>query len=106
MAESVTPCLVDGAAFMEMNAAPIASAMQFLRGLCDHAPLIARARQLVVARLAAAVAAGDRGRAVRRAAGDFIELHLAGKAVIEADDRHTKLQETGDDPKQRALLPA
>src|SRR2546425_111696 len=64
------PLPKNGAALVEENAARIASAMQFFRGLCDHASLIARARQLVVARLAAAVAAGDCGHAVGRAAGD------------------------------------
>src|SRR5665213_1046597 len=48
----------------DLHACPIASAVQFLRSLCDHAALIARAGQLVFAGLAAAVAAGDRGRAI------------------------------------------
>src|SRR5260370_16118941 len=88
------------------TAASIASAMQFFRGLWDHASLIARASQLVVAWLAAAVAAGDRGRAVGRAAGDLVELHLAGKAVIQPDDGQAEMQEVGDDREQRGLLAA
>src|SRR5438552_4930199 len=97
---------IDGTAFPLENAAPIASAMQFFRGLRDHASLIARAGKFVLAGLAAAVAAGDRGGAIGRAAGDFVQLHLAGKAVIEADDRHAEMQEVGDDGKQRSLLAA
>src|SRR2546430_11050815 len=100
------PQAIDGAAFPLENAAPIASAMQFFRGLCDHASLIARAGEFVLAGLAAAVAAGDRGRAIGGTAGDFVELHLAGKAVIEADDRHAEMQEVGDDREQRGLLAA
>src|SRR6267154_95209 len=38
----------NGAASAEENAACVASAMQFFRGLRDHASLIARARQLVL----------------------------------------------------------
>src|SRR5438552_14198392 len=96
----------DGAAIPNENAAPIVSAMQFVRGLRDHTSLITPARQFVFAGLAAAVAAGDRGGAIGRAAGDFIELHLAGKTVVEADDRHAKVQLVGDDRKQRGLLAA
>src|SRR3954468_16635971 len=96
----------EGAAYLEEHAAPVASAMQFVRGLRDHASLIARAGEFVLARLAAAVAAGDGGRAVGRAAGDFVELHLAGKAVVKADDRHAKMQQVGDHRKQRGLLAA
>src|SRR5467141_11467 len=106
MAESLVPALINGAALVEQNAARIASAMQFFRGLCDHASLIARARELVVAWLAAAVAAGDRGRAVGRAAGDFVELHLAGEAVIQPDYGQAEMQEVGDDREQRGLLAA
>src|SRR5882757_11574305 len=107
MAESIVPSTgIDGAASATLNAAGIGSAMQFVRGLRDHASLIARAGEFVLARLAAAVAAGDGGRAVGRAAGDFVELHLAGKAVVEADDRHAKMQQIGDNRKQRGLLAA
>src|SRR4051812_18581190 len=106
IAISIAPRRIDGAASANENAAPIASAMQFFRGLRDHTSLIARAGQLVFTGLAAAVAAGDRGGAIGRAAGDFIELHLAGKAVIEADDGHAEVQQVGDDRKQRGLLAA
>src|SRR4029077_319847 len=80
--------------------------MQLFSGLRDHAPLIARAGELVGAGLAAAVAAGDRGRAIGRTAGDLIELHLAGEAVVETNDRHSEVQEIGDDREQRGLLAA
>src|SRR5258708_6052946 len=106
MAKSVVPRQQLGRHSPDENAARIASAMQVFRGLRDHTPWIARARKLVVGWLAAAVAAGDRGRAIGRAAGDVIELHLAGKAVIEADDGHAEMQEVGDNGKQRGLLAA
>src|SRR5437868_8921842 len=64
------------------NAAPNASAMQFVGGLSDHASLIARRRQFVFGGSAAAIASADRGRAVGRTAGDLVELHLACEAVI------------------------
>ena len=81
-------------------------AVELLGGLRDRAPLIARAGELVFGRLAAAVAAGDRGCAIGRAAGDFVELHLAGKAVVEPDDGQAEMQEVGDDREQRGLLAA
>src|SRR5207244_8732589 len=101
-----SPATTDGAAFSFENAASVASAMQFFRGLRDHASLIARARKLVRARQAAAVAAGDGGRAIRRAAGDFVELHLAGKAVIEADHGAAEMPQVVDDRVQRGHLDA
>src|SRR6266481_3074803 len=108
MTKSIVPRRrgIDGAARTTWNAARIASAMQFVRGLRDHASLIARAGKLVLARLAAAVAAGDGGGAIGRAAGDLVELHLAGKTIVEADHRHAEVQEVGDDRKQRGLLAA
>src|ERR1700761_4322832 len=81
-------------------------AVQLLRGLSDHAALIARAVELVDGGLPAAVAAGDRGRAIGRTAGDVVELHLAGEAVVQADDGHAEMQEVGDDGEQRGLLAA
>jgi hypothetical protein len=56
------PLSGDRTAFTEENAARDVSAMQFFRGLRDHASLIARARRFSDGS-AAAVAAGDRGRA-------------------------------------------
>src|SRR6202521_2035166 len=106
MAESVVPRPIDGAAPTDENAARVASAMQFFRGLCDHASLIARARELVFGWLAAAVAAGDGGRAIGRAAGDLVELHLSGEAVVKADNGHAEMQEVGNDREQRGLLAA
>src|SRR5882757_7751706 len=82
------PQWIDRATFAWENAARIASAMQFFCGFRDHASLIARAGEFVFAGLAAAVAAGDRGRAVGCAAGDLVELHLAGKTVVQADNGH------------------
>src|SRR5450756_1875961 len=104
MAKSVIPRQEMGRHSLEENAATIASAMQFLGGLRDHAPLIARARQFVFRWLAAAVAGSDRGGAIGRAAGDGIELQLAGEAVVQADDGHAEMQEVGDDRKQRGFL--
>src|ERR1700676_5294205 len=100
MAESTVPMTEMGAALSKKNAARVASAMQFLRRLCDHASLIARAREFILGWLAAAVAAGHRGRAVGRAAGDLVELHLARKTVIEADDGHAEMHKIGEDEKQ------
>src|SRR5437899_720740 len=81
-------------------------AMKLLGGLRDRASLIARAGELVGAGLAAAVAAGDRGGAVGCAAGDFVELHLAGKAVVQADDGRAEMLQVGHDRDQRGFLPA
>jgi len=80
--------------------------VKLLRGLCDGAALIARACELVFRWLAAAIAAGNGGGAVGRAAGHFIEFHLAGKTVVQADDDHAEVQQVGDDRKQRGLLAA
>src|SRR6266849_5567221 len=63
-AKSVVPKQQMGAALTDGNAARIASAMQFFRGFSDHVSLIARAREFVFGWLAAAVATGDRGRAI------------------------------------------
>src|SRR3984957_9789487 len=104
--EARRPPPTNGGAFTEENAAAIASAMQFLCRLRDHASLIARAGEFVVGGLAAAVAAGDRGGAIGRAAGDVIELHLAGEAVVQADDGHAEMQQVGDDREKRGLLAA
>src|SRR5262249_55124738 len=78
--------------------------MELFRGLRDHASLIGGAGELIGARLAAPMGAGDGGGAVRRAAGDFVELHLAGKPVVQADHSHAEMKEVGDDREQRRLL--
>src|SRR3984893_15674898 len=106
MAQPIVPMNEMGAALTKKNAARVASAMQFLGGFRDHASLIARAGEFVFGRLAAAVAGGDRGGAVGRAAGDVIEFHLTGKAVIQADNGHAEMQEIGDDREQRGFLAA
>src|SRR6202048_5456224 len=106
MAKSIVPTREMGRHSLKENTARIASAMQFFRGLRDHVSLIARAREFVLAGLAAAVAAGERGRAIGRAAGDLVELELARKAVIQADDGHAEMQKVGNDGEQRGLLAA
>src|SRR5258707_15869724 len=106
MAESAVPRDEHRAASLKENAARIASAMQFFRGLCDHASLIARASQLVVAWLAVFLAPGDRGRALGGAAGDPVELPLAGKAVIQPVDGQTGMQGGGEERGKRGRLAA
>src|SRR5262249_46640528 len=101
-----SPRPTDGAAFPLENAATVASAMQLRSRLRDHASLIARAGELVFTGLSAAVAAGDSGRAIGCAARHLVELHLAGKAVIEADHGHAEVQQICDDREQRGLLAA
>src|SRR3546814_18350407 len=59
-----------------------------------------------LARLAAAVAVGDRRRAIRRAAVDFLHAVLARIAIVEADYRQPEMEQVGDDREQRPLLPA
>ncbi len=83
-----------------------ASPMQLVRGLRDLAALVAGALELVRRGQARAVAAGDRGGTVGRAAGDLVQRHLAGVAVIETDDDHAEVQQVGNDREQRHLLPA
>src|SRR3954447_9469021 len=75
------------------------SAMHLVSGLCDHASLIPAAGELVFRGLAAAVATGDRRRAVGRAAGDLVQLHLARKAIIQSHHCHAEMQEVGDNGK-------
>lgn len=62
--------------------------------------------QLVVARLPLALAAGDGGRAVGRAARDLIQAHLLGRTVRQADDHHAQMQQRGVERGQRCLLSA
>ena len=68
--------------------------------------LAARTGQFVLGRLPAAVATRNRGSAVGRAAGDFIKLHLSGKAVIQSNHRHSEMQQIGNDRKQCGFLTA
>ncbi len=82
------------------------SAEQLIRRLGNRTALEARAVEVDRARLALALAAGDRGRAVGAAAGDLIQRHLALEAVRQADDDHPEVQQVGDDREQRYLLPA
>ena len=49
--------------------------MKFPGSLRDRAALIACAGEFILARLAAAVAAGDRRGAIGRAAGDLVDSH-------------------------------
>src|ERR1700733_9993818 len=83
-----------------------ASAVQLLGGLRNGAALIARACEFVLGGLTAAVGAGDRRGAIWRAAGHFIEFHLAAKSIVHADDDHAEMQEVGDDREQRGFLAA
>src|SRR5690242_19763942 len=100
---SYLPC-VDWWRDVTTSLTALASTVKLLRSLRDHAPLITRAGELIGAGLAAAVAAGDGGGAIGRAAGHLVELHLALEAVVEADDGHAEMQQVGDDRKQRGLL--
>jgi hypothetical protein len=78
-----------------------------LRGdLGDVPALPAHELELVLARLALALAAGNRAGAVRAAAGDLVEAHLPCRRVGEADHDHALVEEGGDDREERRLLPA
>src|SRR5262249_22538593 len=85
---------------------PSALTVQLLSSLRDHTSLIARACKFIGARESAAVAASDRGGAVRRPAGDLVELHLACEAVVEPDHNHAEMKQVGDDREQGGLLAA
>ena len=58
------------------------------------------------ARLALALAAGDRGRAIGRAADDLVQGHLALIGIGQADDHHAEMQQVGDAGEQGRLLAA
>src|SRR5829696_8237918 len=70
-----------------------ASRAQLRRDLGDVLALEAHAVQLDLGRLAAAVAAGDRGRAVGRVAHDFGHAHLALERVRQANDDEAEVEE-------------
>src|SRR5258708_5509682 len=56
--------------------------------------------------LPVALAAGDRGGAVRAAADDLVERHLALMAVRQTDHGHAEMQQVRDDREQRRFLAA
>jgi hypothetical protein len=62
--------------------------------------------QFGCARLALALAAGDRGRAIRRPARNLVEAHLALERIGQADHHHAEMQEVGDEREQGRLLAA
>src|SRR6266852_6043209 len=83
-----------------------ASAVQLACGLRNLAALVAGSFELVCGRQARAIAAGDGCGTVGRAAGNLVECHLSGMAVIESHNHHAEVQKIGDDREQRRLLPA
>ena len=70
---------------------------QFGGGFRDALALIARALELLIGRLAGAVSGGDRSGAIRRAAADNIDTHLALIAVIQADDDRAPMEARTDE---------
>src|SRR5450631_1609109 len=67
-------------------------AEDFVGNLGHMATLIARAFELVLARLAAAVEAGDSGGSVGRTTGNLTQLSQPSEAVRQADDHHAEMQ--------------
>lgn len=64
-----------------------ASAAQLVRDLRNLPVLVTRAEQLVRRWHARAIiATGNRRRTVRRPAGNLVESHLTGMAVVETDN--------------------
>src|SRR3546814_3929532 len=76
------------------------------RDLGHVAALEARQAKLLLARLAAAVAAGDGGGAVGRPADNLVESHLIRRTVRQADDYHALVQQGGVEGGQRGFLAA
>src|SRR3546814_4186906 len=68
---------------------------QLGRDLGHVAALEARQAKLLLARLAAAVAAGDGGGAVGRPADNLVKSHLIRRTVRQADDYHALVQQIG-----------
>src|ERR1700757_1843318 len=83
-----------------------ASAVQLGRRLGDQLALEAGAGELVLARLARAVAGCDRGRAIGRSAGHFVELKLTLEAVGQANDGKAEVHQVGDHGEESGLLAA
>src|SRR5260370_40314999 len=67
-------------------------AEDFVGNFGHVATLVARSFELVLARLAAAVEAGDRGGAIGRAARDLTQLSQPSEAVRQAHDHHAEMQ--------------
>src|SRR4051794_5047140 len=74
--------------------------------LSDEPALEPGCVELVLRRLTLALAAGDRRRAVRRAADDLVERHLALIRIGQPDDHQAEMEEIGDAGEQRRLLAA
>src|SRR3546814_12246992 len=79
---------------------------QLGRDLGHVAALEARRAKLLLARLAAAVAAGDGVGAVGRPADNLVESHLIRRTVRQADDYHALVQQGGVEGGQRGFLAA
>src|SRR5690606_6321552 len=84
----------------------IGSGRELRRGARDAFAEITGTAEIGFARLARAIAVGDRRRAIGRAALDLVNTHLTGKAVIEPDDRHAEVEEVGEDREERRFLTA
>ena len=82
------------------------SRLELGRRLGDEFALMAGALEFNLARMPLALSAGDRRRAVGRAAHDLLERHLACVAVGQADDHQAEMQQVGDDREQRRLVAA
>src|SRR5882757_6574743 len=82
------------------------SAVQLVCGLRDLATLVAGSLELVRGGQSRAITAGDRRGTVGRAAGNLVERHLSGMAVIEPHNHHAEVQKISDDREQRHLLAA
>ena len=94
----------DQASRVEPVDRPIGSGGELRRDFGDAAALVASAVEIDVARLAAAVAIGDRAGAIRRIAMDFLDAHLPGVPIVEPDDRQPEMQQVGYDREQRDFL--
>ena len=60
----------------------------------------------MLGRLTLPLRAGDRRRAVRRSADDFVEGHLAGVAIGQTDDDHAEMHQVGDDGEEGRFVAA
>ena len=81
------------------------SRVQLVGGLGYLSALVACSEQLVRARHTRTIPTGNRRGTVRRPTRDLVKGHLAGMAVVEADDHHAEVQKIGDYREQRRFLP-
>ena len=77
---------------------------ELLGGLRNELTLKPRPVELIRARLALPLATRDGGRTIGTAARDLIELHLALKAVGQADNHQAQVQQVGDDREEGRFL--